>query len=102
MKQKIIISQFQELTLEQQNKLRDLWQSKQYNQAAYTSNCLSLLSIGQCLDMLERYAPMLGMKHGCYGSWHLEIWTEKAHIMFEDKECIDVLWRGVKYILEIT
>ena len=36
MKQIITISQLQELTPEQQNKLRDWWQPKKYDQVVYT------------------------------------------------------------------
>jgi len=36
MKQRINIDQLQELTLIQQNKLRELWQPKQYDYVAYT------------------------------------------------------------------
>jgi len=36
MKQNITIDQLKELTLEQQNKLRDLWQPEQYDCVAYT------------------------------------------------------------------
>ena len=36
MKQNITIEQLQELSLEQQNKLRELWQPKPYDQVTYT------------------------------------------------------------------
>jgi len=36
MKQRINIDQLQELTSDQQNKLRDLWKPKQYDYVAYT------------------------------------------------------------------
>ena len=120
MKQRITVNQLHELTPDQQNKLREWWSihrqqgdvfichgndflngktfawdghNKPFNMA------IPLVSIGQCLSILERYAPMLGMKHGCYGSWYLEIWTEESHKIFEDKECVDVCFQAVKSIL---
>lgn len=118
MKQRISVEDAQQLTPEQQEKLKEWWQPGEGDYYILPAQFESystwwvldkdlvnkeyatpLLSIGQCLCILERYAPMLGMKHGMYGSWHLEIWTEKAHRMFEDRECIGVLWQAVKEIL---
>ena len=133
MKQIISIDQLQEVTLEQQDKLREWWKPKQYDQVAYTykyhyelvtskiiikglyngnptkveevsdlegeyvflkSQCLPLLNIGQCIELLINYDPCTVLeKHPVWPDGDIYKWdaNESTEI-----ELIDALWEEIK------
>lgn len=109
MKQRITIDKLKELTLYQQNKLRDWWTPKYYdvfyykgndhvidgdmfsdkdiasskNEFQNSINVLPLLSIGQCIELLIYLSP--------YKDW-------ECQFMLDDGVC-DNLWDLVKSTL---
>ncbi|ODA39313.1 hypothetical protein [Desulfosporosinus sp. BG] len=123
MKQRITADQLQQLTTEQQDKLKEWWKPKFSDLFAFEEYCdehlfdaedeenlklfnvkikpfsLPLLSIGQCLSLLEPCAPVLGMKYGEHSLWNLEIWIGGDHRIFTEKEPVDALFEAVKFIL---
>lgn len=123
MKQRITADQLQQLTTEQQDKLKEWWMPKFSDLFAFEEYCdehlfdtededniklfnakikpfsLPLLSIGQCLSLLEPRVPIIGMKYGEQGLWNLEIWIGEKHRIFIEKEPVDALFEAVKSIL---
>ena len=123
MKQRITADQLQQLTSQQQDKLKKWWIPKfgdlfvfeeycdeqlfdaedEYNINLFNAKIkplsLPLLSIGQCLSLLKPHIPILGMKHGEHDSWNLEIWIGEKQKIFIEKEPVDALFEAVKLLL---
>lgn len=137
MKQRITVEQLKELTPEQQGKLREWWKPQEFDVFVTTESeypkvvgyfennsilvcefgrkwlplngCLPLLSIGQCLKLLQEIAQ----KH-----WFEDLYSRTEHKSekdggwewswcfgwgnyneFEAQEFIDALWEAAKSIL---
>ena len=123
MKQRITADQLLQLTTEQRDKLKDWWMPKFSDLFVFEENCdenlfdgedevninffnakikpygLPLLSIGQCLSLLEPYDPKLGMDQEKIGIWNLEIRIKNEHRLFIEKDPVDALFEAVKSIL---
>ncbi|MDP4159304.1 MAG: hypothetical protein Q8911_06005 [Bacillota bacterium] len=123
MKQRITADQLQQLTTEQRDKLKEWWMPRFSDLFIFEDHCdenlfdeedevninffiakikpygLPLLSIGQCLSLLEPYTPKLGMDHEKYGIWNLEIWFEGKPKKFTKKDPVDALFEAVKSVL---
>lgn len=123
MKQRITVDQLQQLTPEQQVKLKEWWMPKFGDLFIFEGYCdenlfdaedavninffntkikpygLPLLSIGHCLGLLEAYAPKLELDHETLGLWNLEIWIENERRIFKEKDPVDALFGAVLAIL---
>lgn len=132
MKQNISVKQLQELTDDQKERLRDWWKPQKgdwfvacgdieiagsficgtidsYNQAGWCyekKDCLPLLSIGQCIELLGAKDP--GSWSICCsksGGWYItssNLYAPKYYIADGGKdfeEIIDALWEAVKAVL---
>jgi hypothetical protein len=106
MKQRISAEQLKELTPEKQEKLREWWEPKDgdwyydcdlecdhvvfscesdhYHSQYPDNDCLPLLSIGQCIELLKGKTPKIGIN-----------WVDVSY----DFELIDTLWQYIKEVL---
>ena len=124
MKQTITVKQLQELTEEQKERLRSWWEPELYQSMVNRygvkfylesldegylreiRNCLPLLSVGQCIELLEEKDP--GSWSICCsksGGWYItssNLYAPKYYIADGGKdfeEIIDALWQAVKEVL---
>ena len=122
MKQHITPEQLQELTDEQRERLRGWWEPELYQLNRYgvkfylesldegylreIRGCLPLLSVGQCIELLEEKDP--GSWSICCsksGGWYItssNLYAPKYYIADGGKdfvELIDALWQAVKEVL---
>jgi hypothetical protein len=89
-KQHITPEQLKELTPEQAEKLREL--------CGRTHAYLSLLSIGQMIDLLSKHSKWIALGFNPIGRfWHIYI-DEKGNGPNAD-ELADALWQAVKEVL---
>jgi hypothetical protein len=123
MKQRISVDQLHQLTKDQRDKLKSWWMPKFSDLFVFEEYCdvnlfdaedeinikffnakikprgLPLLSIGQCMSLLEPYTPRFGMDHERPGLWNLEIRIGNAPKLFVGEHPVDVFFEGVKSIL---
>ena len=119
MKQYITPEQLQELSEEQKERLRSWWEPELYQHGVKfylesldegylreIRNCLPLLSVGQCIELLEAKDP--GSWSICCsksGGWYItssNLYAPKYYIADGGKdfeEIIDALWQAVKEVL---
>jgi len=132
MKERITLEQFKELTIDQAIKLKKLWQPKMYDvimvsDKTYAVNdfhfktvtileencgflkefCMPLLSIGQCLEILEQNFSCVSIciipevkEKFCLHLWKNESDYETEPLMIYSENDIDALWEGVKLVLQ--
>jgi len=121
MKQVITAEQLQELSEEQKERLREWWfkhikvgdvfivDGKVLKDGDVTIGPNPLLSVGQCIELLQEKCPNGIAFHNDWG----EIWTVLAQdtqnddppdsfisrVIAEDHDLIDALWEAVKAVL---
>ena len=134
MKQHITPEQLQELTEEQKERLREWWvvregdrffakgkwediagesapgcvESYDFDGESWDKkDCLPLLSVGQCIELLEEKDPgSWAMNRSKSGGWYItssNLYGPKYHIITDGGkdfvELIDALWQAVKEVL---
>jgi len=117
MRQRITVENLKELSPEQQEKLMVWWLAQEENEGDWYYNsrlriktkivfycesdhylsqipdehCLPLLSIGQCIGLLDKDIDVINFMPKGY--------IIECHPRFESKELIDALWQAVKELL---
>lgn len=123
MKQRITVDQLQELTTDQQEILRRWWNpqigdvcANEYNEEEHVVvdldkfqkdtefSLLPLLSIGQCIELLENSGRFKGLhKSDTDGEYKVYIILNDDHgendYIKSGRQLIDALWEAVKQIL---
>lgn len=130
MKEHITIKQLKELTIDQSIKLKSMWCPKTHDiimvkDKTFTFNklhfktdvilddydtfkgfCMPLLSIGQCLEILEQHFSCISIciisqakEKFCLHLWKDESDFENEPLIISRENNIDALWEGVKLVL---